>query len=147
MPSHQGQIAFPGGKVDRSVDRTAREAALREAHEEIGLEPRAVDVVAELDPMLTVATGFLVNPFVGIVGAGVELVAHPHEVVRVFDVGLDELLVPGVHHAEVWGSGPGSPHLIHFFELGDETVWGLTARILVDLLASVTGASVPAAGT
>src|SRR6185436_19082772 len=66
MPSHQGEIAFPGGKLETDVDENLREAALREANEEIGLDPAAVDIVAELDSLTTVAGRFLLTPFVGL---------------------------------------------------------------------------------
>ena len=66
MPSHQGEIAFPGGKLEPTVDADLRATALREAHEEIGLEPAAVEIVAELDGIGTVASRFVIAPFVGI---------------------------------------------------------------------------------
>jgi len=66
MPSHRGEIAFPGGKVEPTVDRDARDAALREAHEEIGLRPETVDVIAELPTLGTVIGQFSITPFVGI---------------------------------------------------------------------------------
>jgi 8-oxo-dGTP pyrophosphatase MutT (NUDIX family) len=143
MPSHQGEIAFPGGKLDASIDTDLRETALREAREEIGLEPTDVDVVAELDGIGTVGSRFVIAPFVGLLTARPTLRPDPREVVKVFDVALSELLAPGVHHAERWQT----PNAItsngvievHFFELADETVWGATARILYGFLSHVVG--------
>jgi 8-oxo-dGTP pyrophosphatase MutT (NUDIX family) len=133
MPTHQGEIAFPGGKLDPQVDRDLRDAALREAKEEIGLDPGLVEIVAELDGIGTLASRFVIAPFVGFLAARPALRPDPREVVRVFDVALSELLAPGVHHAERWPA-PTTAIELHFFELADETVWGATARILYGFL-------------
>ena len=133
MPSHQGEIAFPGGKLEPGVDADLRATALREANEEIGLEPAAVEIVAELDGIGTVASRFVIAPFVGILAGRPEVHADPREVVSVFDVALSELLAPGVHHAERWHT-PMADIEVHFFDLADETVWGATARILYGFL-------------
>ena len=138
MPSHRGDVAFPGGKVQPGLDATRRDAALREAEEEIGLPPAAVEVVAELDTISTVTSRFLVAPFVGIVEPLPELRADPREVERVFDVALSELMAEGVHRVEHWGTGVLTRE-VHIFELEDETVWGLTARILSGFLTLLTG--------
>jgi 8-oxo-dGTP pyrophosphatase MutT (NUDIX family) len=140
MPSHQGEIAFPGGKLEPDVDPTLGAAALREAEEEIGLDPAHVEVVAELASMTTVAGRFVLTPFVGLLDGRPALAPDFTEVVSVFDVGISELLDPGVYREERWdlppGLGPeaGDDRAIHFFELAGETVWGATARILVDFL-------------
>jgi 8-oxo-dGTP pyrophosphatase MutT (NUDIX family) len=137
MRSHQGQVAFPGGKIDPALDRSARDAALREAFEEISLAPDAVEVIAELPTVPTAVGQYVMTPFVGVVAPGTTLVPHPREVARVFDVSLAELLDPDAYHAEIWEI-LGVPRHVHFFELEGETVWGATARILVDLLAVLT---------
>jgi 8-oxo-dGTP pyrophosphatase MutT (NUDIX family) len=137
MPSHRGEIAFPGGKLEEGVDADLRATALREAREEIGLDPASVEIVAELDGLGTVGSRFLIAPFVGILAAVPELHPDAHEVVRVFDVALVDLLAPGVHHAERWKT-PMIDHEVHFFELSDETVWGATARILYGFLGFLT---------
>ena len=137
MPSHRGDVAFPGGKVHPEIDATLRAAALREAEEEIGLPPAAVEVVAELETISTVTSRFLVAPFVGVLRAPPELRPDPREVERVFDVALSELMVDGVHRVEHWGTGVLTRD-VHIFELEDETVWGLTARILSGFLTLLT---------
>jgi 8-oxo-dGTP pyrophosphatase MutT (NUDIX family) len=134
MANHRGEIAFPGGKVDPRVDASARDAALREAEEEIGLPRASVDVIGELDTMHTVSGPFLIAPFVGLIEVPPVLVPDPREVERVFDVALSELLSPDVHHEEHWDLF-GEHRSMHFFELADETVWGATARILAGFLA------------
>jgi 8-oxo-dGTP pyrophosphatase MutT (NUDIX family) len=138
MPSHRGDIAFPGGKVHPEVDRSLLDAALREAHEEVGLSPGAVEVVAELETLSTVTTRFVIAPFVGLLAARPELVADQREVVRVFDVALAELVADGVHREELWGPG-AIARAVHFFELDDgECIWGATARILAEFLTVLT---------
>ena len=144
MPSHQGEIAFPGGKFEPGVDRNLRDAALREAHEEIGLDPRDVEVVAELDSLVTVMGRFTLTPFVGLLAGRPALVPHATEVDTVFDVALSELLDDATFREERWDIGdgygvtPGPDRAIHFFELSDETVWGATARILTSFLEHLT---------
>jgi 8-oxo-dGTP pyrophosphatase MutT (NUDIX family) len=144
MPSHQGEIAFPGGKLDPATDRDLRDTARREAHEEIGLDPAAVEIVGELDHLVTVSARFLVTPYVGILSGRPQLVAHPREVDAVFDVAISELLDEGVFREERWEVppemllGPGPDRAIHFFELLGETVWGATARILTGFLTHLT---------
>jgi 8-oxo-dGTP pyrophosphatase MutT (NUDIX family) len=133
MPSHQGEIAFPGGKLDPKLDSDLRATALREAWEEIGLEPGEVEIVAELDGIGTVASRFVIAPFVGLLPSRPTLRPDPREVARVFDIALSELLAPGVHHAERWQT-PTAEIELHFFDLADETVWGATARILYGFL-------------
>lgn len=144
MPSHQGEIAFPGGKLDESVDRSLEDAALREAHEEIGLDPASVEIVAELDSIVTLMGRFLLTPFVGILETRPVLVPDPTEVTSVFDVAISELIDDVTFRQELWdvpaGAGvtPGRDRPVHFFELETETVWGATAHILVRFLEHLT---------
>ena len=86
MPSHRGEIAFPGGKVEPAVDRDARDAALREAEEEIGLRRELVDVIAALPTLGTVVGQFSITPFVGLTDGRPIITADSREVDRVFDV-------------------------------------------------------------
>ena len=145
MPSHQGEIAFPGGKVDQETDVDAMSAARREAHEEICLDPSLGEVVAELDAIGTAASRFTIRPFVALLAHRPALVPHPREVVAVFDVAISELLDPAAYREEHWqgraaaDGGTGSL-AVHFYELPGETVWGATARILTNLLRHLTGA-------
>lgn len=136
LPSHRGEIAFPGGSFQPSVDSSLCDAALREAHEEVGLAPSLVEVVAELDTAEVVVSGFLVAPFVGLLEARPVLVPDPREVVGVLEVPLSELLTEGVYRQEHWDDGRRT-RTIHFFELEGETVWGLTARILTAFLTQL----------
>jgi len=140
MPSHQGEIAFPGGTVQPGLDASSRGAALREAHEEIGLHPDDVEVVAALDRLGTVGSRFVIDPFVGLLATRPELRADPREVVRVFDVPVAELLEDATYREEHWtfpfsDERPFTELDVVFFELVGETVWGATARILRSFLA------------
>jgi 8-oxo-dGTP pyrophosphatase MutT (NUDIX family) len=144
MPSHQGEIAFPGGTVQPGVDPTSLAAALREAREEVGLDPAAVEVAAALDPLGTVGSRFVIHPYVGLVEGVPQLRADPFEVERVFDVPLSELLDPATYREERWTLPPGDWRpfrelTVAFFELEGETVWGATARILRGFLARLVG--------
>ena len=143
MPSHRGEIAFPGGKVEPGLDRDARDAALREAEEEIGLRRETVDVIAALPTLGTVVGQFDITPFVGVVDGRPIVTADSREVARVFDVALSELLSPDVYHEERWSWGlDGSDRAMQFYDLADETVWGATARILTGFLARIVGVEV-----
>ena len=137
MPSHQGEIAFPGGKRE-PTDASLVAAALREAYEEIGLEPDAVEVVIELDTIATVASAFTISPFVGVLAEPPVLKPHPREVVDVFAVPVSQLLSPEAYREELWDLW-GAYRPMAFFELPGETVWGATARILSRLLLVITG--------
>ena len=142
LPTHQGEIAFPGGKIDPALDASAADAALREAEEEIALPRGSVEIVAELDHLPSVGGPFVIAPFVGIVVGRPTLVPAPGEVDRVFDVALSELLSDEVHREERWDMF-GAPRAMQFFELEGETVWGATARILAAFLARLTGVEPP----
>jgi 8-oxo-dGTP pyrophosphatase MutT (NUDIX family) len=143
MPSHRGEIAFPGGKVESGVDRGPRDAALREAEEEIGLRHDLVDVVSELPTLGTVVGQFNITPFVGVTDGRPVVTDHSREVDRVFDVALAELLADGVYHEERWSWGlDGTERAMQFYELEDETIWGATARILTGFLARIVDVDV-----
>ena len=131
MRSHRGEISFPGGRMDPG--ESALETALREAHEEVGLDPESVTVRGELDHLNTAVSRSYIVPKVATVAERLDLRAATAEVERVLWVPLAELTRPGVYRSELWGDPP-LDRMLHFFELEDETVWGATARILADLL-------------
>jgi 8-oxo-dGTP pyrophosphatase MutT (NUDIX family) len=138
MPSHRGEIAFPGGKFEAGLDADLRATALREAHEEIGLAPGGVEIVSRLDGIGTVATRFTIAPFVGFLDGRPDLQPSPREVARVLDVPLSELLDPDVYREERWDTHTFDFD-VHFFDLEEETVWGATARILTSFLVDLVG--------
>lgn len=136
LPSHQGEIAFPGGKAEG--DESLVEAALREANEEIGLATEDVEIIAELDGLATVASRFSIAPFVGLLARRPVLDPDPGEVADVLEVPLSELLADGVFREERWDLWEAD-RSIYFFDLPDETVWGATARILTAFLTHLVG--------
>lgn len=139
MPTHKGEIAFPGGKAE-SGDRGLRDTALRELEEEIGVDRRRVEIAGELPSHGTVSSRFGIVPFVGILDAAPEYRPDPSEVEKVLEVPISELLADGVHREERWGVG-SVDRPIHFFELEGETVWGATAAILHGFLSRLVDAS------
>ncbi|KIN74406.1 CoA pyrophosphatase [Sulfitobacter guttiformis] len=127
LKHHPGQIAFPGGKQDEGdVDVIA--AALREAHEEIGLPPECVEVLGTLPPHETV-TSFHVTPVIGFVKKPFNILPEPGEVDEVFAVPLDHLLNPEnyVIQSRRWRG-----QMRHYFVVpyGPYYIWGATARML-----------------
>jgi 8-oxo-dGTP pyrophosphatase MutT (NUDIX family) len=136
LSTHQGEVSFPGGRLDPG--ESAVDAAVREAHEEVGLDPRAPRVVGELDHHATVSSRSRIVPVVAVLDGRPAVAPTSPEVERVLHVPLVALLRPGSYREERWGEPP-LDRPVHFFELDDETVWGATARILVQLLALALG--------
>lgn len=135
LRSHTGEVAFPGGRLDPGETPVA--AALREAHEEVGIDPAAVEVIGRLAPLATMSSRSAITPFVGVLDHRPALRPNPAEVDRAFAVPLSELMAPGVYHEERWAFPGGGRRAIHFFSLPGETVWGATAKMLRDLLDRV----------
>jgi len=136
LRSHRSEVSFPGGRVEEGETLVA--AALREAWEEVALDPGTVEVIGMLSALTTVSSRALIQPFIGVLASRPSLRANPHEVERAFDVALADLLADGVYRSERWGFG-GGVHDMHFFELPGDIVWGATGRMLWELLGRVTG--------
>jgi len=134
LPVHAGQVAFPGGKCE-AADEHAVATALREAHEEIGLNPGVVDVLGCLPPYVT-GTGFRVTPVVGLVPVDVCLTPDPNEVAQVFEVPLHFLMNPGNHVRQQWQhNGVLRQWYAMSYEAGGTEfyIWGATAGMLRNL--------------
>lgn len=129
---HKGQFSFPGGIVE-TWDGSRLETALREAQEEIGLPPSAVDILGTLDDTETRATQFVITPFVGMVSQPVSYTPDGKEIERVLEVPLAALLDPAIFRVEMW-ERDGEIHPVYFYEYNGETIWGATARILKQFL-------------
>jgi 8-oxo-dGTP pyrophosphatase MutT (NUDIX family) len=131
LRNHKGEISFPGGRIDPG--ETAPDAARREAWEEVGLDPRLVELIGELEHLSTVVSRSYIVPLVARLPSVLPLAPASPEVERVLWLPLGELVRPETYRTERWGRTPTDREL-HFFELDDETVWGATAHLLVDLL-------------
>jgi 8-oxo-dGTP pyrophosphatase MutT (NUDIX family) len=135
LADHGGQVSFPGGSVEKG-DADPAATALREAREEIELKADFVEIIGFLQPYLTV-TGFAVTPVVGVVRAGFELRADPVEVAEIFTVPLRFFL--GMNRFELCERlyRHGKRASYYTCEYRGRTIWGATARMLVDLLATL----------
>ena len=137
LRSHTGEVSFPGGRLDEGEAPLA--AALREATEEVGIDPAAVEIVGELAPLATLSSRSGITPFVGVLSGRPNLRPNPAEVELAFDIALADLIAPGVYRSELWQFPTGTgDRPIHFFHLPHDIVWGATARILHELLDLVT---------
>lgn len=145
LRTHTGEVSFPGGRLDPGEEPES--GALREAAEEVGIEPAAVELIGRLTSLSTFSSHSIITPVVGVLAPPFRVVPNPEEVAHVFDVALAELTADGVFREERWRV-PGRPwptadpggdgsFPVWFFELPDDTVWGATARMLVELLRLV----------
>jgi 8-oxo-dGTP pyrophosphatase MutT (NUDIX family) len=133
LRSHTGEVSFPGGRLE--LGEVPEGGALREAEEEVGIEPAAVEVIGRLSPLTTALNPASISPVVGVLPAPPVLVPNPLEVERAFSVPLVELFADGVGHEERWPlAGQAGIRSFYFFSLVGDTVWGATARMLWELL-------------
>ena len=134
---HAGEISFPGGRQDiEEGEEDLRDTALREAEEEIGLPREAVDIVGALTPTPTIATNYAVYPFVGMIEPGHRWKPSATEVAEVLELSLPDLRA-GYRRKRLIRRGV--PFRTDVFEVGDQLIWGATARILSDLLERLDG--------
>jgi 8-oxo-dGTP pyrophosphatase MutT (NUDIX family) len=130
MPSHPGQISFPGGKLEAG-DATPVAGALREAQEEIGLPPANVEPLGFLDSYRT-GTGFQISPVVGLVRPQFQAVLDPREVLEVFEVPLGFLMNPA-NHQRASREWRGQQRFFYAMPYQGRYIWGATAGILKNL--------------
>jgi 8-oxo-dGTP pyrophosphatase MutT (NUDIX family) len=136
MRSHSHQVAFPGGRAEPGEEPV--EAALREAFEEIALDPSSVEIIGRLTRLATISDPQgSIHPFVGVVRGRPVLDPNPDEVDRVFDIAIAELMEHGCFSEEIWGIAD-TERAIYFFDLDDDMIWGATARMLYELLVLLT---------
>ncbi|QLG26190.1 CoA pyrophosphatase [Halorarum halophilum] len=140
LSSHPGQMSFPGGGVE-SIDANLEETALREAEEEIGLEPTEVGVVGKLDDVPTVSE-FAVTPFVG-TAPDREYRPNDGEVAEIAVLAVADLTDPANYESERRDHSHYGQVRIHFFHVDGYTVWGATGRMLVQLLELTTDWRMP----
>lgn len=128
---HRGEISFPGGKLDPS-DANVLACALRETAEEIGVDPKDVKVLGELDDFYTVATRFLVIPFVGIIPYPYEFRTSEREISSLLGVPLEVFFDPSRRSEDMWMVKGQSIEVISYLWQG-HNIWGATARIMKHL--------------
>jgi len=136
LRTHRGEVSFPGGRSDPGEDPLT--TAVREAWEEVGLDPQLVEPVGQLDHLTTVTRRAYIVPVVSLVARPPVLRPNPSEVEHVLEVPLNELMRPDVFREERWGP-PELSRPVYFFDLHGDTVWGATAALLRQLLALLTG--------
>ena len=126
---HPGEISFPGGRHD-DTDADLQATALREAEEEIGLPPAAVRMLGALQPTPTIVTSYAIYPFVGLIEPGLAWTLSAREVSAVLELALDDLLSGYARRRLV---RRGVPIRTDTYVVGEDLIWGATARILADL--------------
>jgi 8-oxo-dGTP pyrophosphatase MutT (NUDIX family) len=132
LRAHSGEIAFPGGSCD-PTDTSLVATALREAHEEIGLDSIRVEVLGLLPPVFTFVSNFLMAPVVAYLPTGPgNLQLQSSEVAEILPVSLRKLSDPELFHIEYWGA---NRHPVHFYDYGSHRIWGATGRIVYELLS------------
>lgn len=132
LRKHAGQIAFPGGRVDRS-DGSLYAAALREAAEEVNISPQGLELLAGLAPVYVPPTNFLIHPFVAYSDQAPSILPNEAEVAEVLPVPLSVLLDPASVQAEVRELAEGR-YAIPFFRYQGHKIWGATAIMIDQLL-------------
>ncbi|MEQ1787150.1 MAG: CoA pyrophosphatase, partial [Acidimicrobiales bacterium] len=138
LRSHSGEVSFPGGRQDDG-DADLWHTALREADEEIALDPASVERIGELDHLATVTSRSFIVPYVGAIDGRPPTKANPQEVSAVLHVPVADLLDPAIFREERWTFPWAEDRPIFFFELPGDTVWGATGAMLRQLLGLVTG--------
>jgi len=137
LSAHAGQVSFPGGRIDAG-DRDAEHAALREAQEEIGLDPASVELIGRLPDYIT-GTGYCVTPVVGLLPPDPGLDLSPHEVESVLQLPLSVVLDPDAPQRRQ-RMARGVTREFWVWPHPEHEIWGATAAILVNLASVLRGA-------
>ena len=138
LRSHTGQVALPGGRMDEG--ERPWETALREAHEEVGLEPHFVSLIGLSTPYET-GSGYLITPVVGLVRDGFSLTPNPHEVADIFETPFAYLMDPANYEEREGRAPTGELRRFYATTHDDRYIWGATAGILRALYERLYGAS------
>lgn len=137
-PTHQGQIAFPGGRHEPARDPSLLATALREAEEEIGLRPADVELLRALPEVRTLSSNFVISPFVGRVRRSYVFRAEPREVAAVFTVSVASLREPAARQTVRRRLTTGEEIEVPAFIVGARVIWGATERITRELLRALS---------
>ena len=129
MRAHPGQIAFPGGKIDPGESPT--EAALREAHEELGIDAAQVRVIGTGDVYRT-HSGFEITPVLGVVPPDIKITPNPMEVAQWFEAPVAHVLDPA-NHEQQYVEWEGSMRAYYQIDWQEHQIWGVTAAVIVNL--------------
>lgn len=138
VQDHKGQISFPGGRRDPD-DPSLLATALREAQEEIGLDPADVTILGQLDEMYTV-TQYRISPFVGVIPYPYPFRVNSAEIAELIEVPLEAFLDPANLEQRERAALVGPPLPVYFYHIGSYTIWGVTARIVKDFLERIAPA-------
>jgi len=133
LPDHPGQVSFPGGQ--REDGERLPETALREAHEEVALDPAPVRLLGRLTPLYIPPSNFCVHPFVGVRDAAPSLRPTDREVGRILHVPLPRLLAPDTRVVETWTLHGREIDVPYYDVPGAPPIWGATAMMLAELLS------------
>ena len=136
LAQHAGQVSFPGGGLHPT--ETISEAALRESHEEVGIDPNHIQLIGALSPLYIPVSDFALHPIVGVTHRPPTWQPAAEEVWRVLETPVAELLTAGPHRG--YRLDEDRRYQVPYFEIGGERVWGATAMILAELM-TVIGAS------
>tara|TARA_S200000501_G_scaffold80671_2_gene72572 strand:+ start:84158 stop:84844 length:687 start_codon:yes stop_codon:yes gene_type:complete len=136
MRFHTSEVSFPGGNQEPQ-DNDPWDTALREAHEEIGLDPTLPKKIGQLTSFVTVGSNSLVTPFVATLPYPPELKANTVEVEKILHIPLYELLSDEVYREEIWVLRDGKIRSINFFEIVGDTIWGATGSMIREFLTKL----------
>jgi len=139
LRTHSGQVALPGGR--RDLGETAWQTALREAEEEVGLDPAYVDLVGLMTPYRT-GTNYVITPVVGFVRPGFTLTPNPHEVADIFETPFGFLMDPSNYEERELQTADGVTRRFYAATHEDRYIWGVTAYLLRSLYERLYGAAV-----
>ena len=129
---HSGQISFPGGKHE--ADETLEFTALRECHEEIGIEPDNIEIIGKLTPLFVFVSNYNVSPYVGIMSSYPTMKKQETEVDEILTIGMRELQDQLPQRKNITISKRGTLKDVPYYDVNGHTLWGVTAMITAELL-------------